>query len=302
MKKTATKKRAKKPRVFRSVDEVKKAYFPKKYAEDMKALNDKIDLMDSRLRTLKAWETMQDAMEESRLAPAEEWVPKVNEVMGCVNNQFAYICDSVNEDGWSINVSNSGGSLGQKSYKIFRKATGDEHAYRTCVDIVAERVASHKAKEEQRAKEAGWLKFDVLQEGDQCECTRAQLDELLVIAKEAGLVSTGVVFIPLQVPADDLVRNAVWEKGKLTYNDTPGNIPFAEFKRRLRGTIAKRAEDERAKEMAKKLEFGTRIEHQDDKGWRICIDKPCGSAGWLANKAGTDKLKWMKRHEFTVID
>lgn len=153
MSKTAKKKIAKKPRVFRSVDEVKKAYFPKKYAEDMKALNDKIDLLDSRLRTLNAWETMQDAMEEARSAPAEKWKPKANEVMGCVNNSFAYICDSVNEDGWSIEVSNSGGSLGQKSYKIFRKATGAEMTYQQCVDIVSERIASHKAKEEQRVRD-----------------------------------------------------------------------------------------------------------------------------------------------------
>ncbi len=42
----------------------------------VRALQSSVDMLDSRLRTLKAWETMQDAMEESRSAPAEEWKPK----------------------------------------------------------------------------------------------------------------------------------------------------------------------------------------------------------------------------------
>ncbi len=150
MSKTAKKKIAKKPRVFRSVDEVKKAYFPKKYAEDMKALNDKIDLLDSRLRTLNAWETMQNAMEEARSAPAEEWVPKAGDwvvvtgecgqggsrrfigVMGQIECEWP---NSFINPAWIVT-----GTESWFAKSSIRPATEAE-------------IASHKAKEEQRAKD-----------------------------------------------------------------------------------------------------------------------------------------------------
>jgi surface antigen len=77
---------------------------------------------------------------------------------------------------------------------------------------------------------------------------------------------------------------------------TPAEI--ADHKRKMQEAEKKAAEEAEA---AKPIAFGTRVEYQHDKGWMIAIDQPCGSAGWLANKSGTNKLQWMKRHEFTVL-
>ena len=57
---------------------------------------------------------------------------------------------------------------------------------------------------------------------------------------------------------------------------------------------------EKAKELAMPIAFGTKIEYQGDKGWKIAADLPCGGQ-WLATKAGTFKNEWLSRSSFTVI-
>ena len=93
------------PRIFHSVDEVNKAYFPKKYREDMKAIKDRLTTIENRaedqailieqhrsntvtaFRNNGALQEEQDkrltALEQAAKPtdppPAEKWVPEVGE-------------------------------------------------------------------------------------------------------------------------------------------------------------------------------------------------------------------------------
>ena len=136
MKETAKEKSAKKPRPERAT---------------LASLNRKVDLMDSRLRTLKAWETMQDAMEESRSAPAEEWKPKVGD---WANWRGRTECGP-----HQVEKVGSGKTLEMKDLPFLY----DWSEWTPCTPA---EIAAHKAKEEQRAKEAEWAKVSELMEGD----------------------------------------------------------------------------------------------------------------------------------------
>ena len=317
-KKTAPK-TPKKPRVFRSVDEVKKAYFPKKYAEDMKALNDKIDLMDSRLRTLNAWETMQDAMEESRSAPAEEWVPKAGDYV-----TPAIGMDTMDEpyrvhNPWEVGEVKEVGA--NALVKWPSKPVAHWYSYELNARIkpaTDAEIADHKAKEEQRALEAEWKKYDVLQVQDACHVAPHEAAELLCLAKPIkGLMRHDYS------PMPEWAKLATFDDGNcFGFGSVPDTydagkhwtiIPFAEFLRRLQGTIAKRAEEERAKELAKPLDYGTHVKLSSDVNtgapfkytWRVACPVENGRGQICLVSTPIDAVPTyvhLKRHEFTIID
>lgn len=93
------------PRIFHSVDEVNKAYFPKKYREDMKAIKDRLTTIENRAEdqailieqhrsnTVTAFRNngarqeeqdkrltaLEQAAKPTDPPPAEKWVPEVGE-------------------------------------------------------------------------------------------------------------------------------------------------------------------------------------------------------------------------------
>lgn len=300
MSKNTAPKKTKKPRVFRSVDEVKKAYFPKKYAEDMKALNDKIDLLGQRIDAMRHEQVA--LSQESRSAPAEEWPKAGDWVVALPVDQRAGSLGGALDIGSSpIQVKQIDTTL-SGSKRAVLVSTDPRPLHIDCRNFrpaTEAEIASHKAKEEQREREAEREKFDVLQPGDTISvATAAERDELLDLFKQAGYrIGVGGYSVATLM----LDPDPTWHCDVLS-TSSAGKLPFAEGKRRLQGTIAKRAEDERAKEMAKKLEFGTRVEYQGDRGWRIAIDAPHPTAGWLATKSGTTQCAWMKRDRFQILD
>lgn len=233
---------------------------------------------------------------ESRSAPAEEW-PKVGD--------------------WVV-VTGPAGIMGTDT---FRGKVGRIKRFETVHSVSAwyipevdawfdianirpatpAEIASHKAKEEQRAKEAEWAKYDVLQEGDACLTDKDQFAELVNLAKPLDCILEphwGSALIEYRKERD-------WRHG---YKPTPGQnlLPFAEFLRRLQGTIAKLREEERANEMAKVPEFGTRVKCHD-KEWNVACygpDPRHGNRYMLVRRDDKDGgiSTWPTRDQFTILD
>lgn len=112
----------------------------------VRALQSSVDMLDSRLRTLKAWETMQDAMEEARSAPAEEPLRAGDYVYLTRGHTFDAFHDTIVRVKWVYPNGSPGfdhpasATGGDATAGMWRRATPAE-------------IADHKAKEEQRAKE-----------------------------------------------------------------------------------------------------------------------------------------------------
>ncbi len=157
----------------------------------------------------------------------------------------------------------------------------------------SEEIAEHKRKEEES-------KVTELQEGDGCECSREESDELVALTKDAGLPS----FVSKGHPIP------LWWQGQLN-STTKGHftikqlLPFAEFKRRLLGTIARLKSEAEAKEMAMPLDFGTRVEFDDGREMRVACPWPSKLTGKysLVDKDGDGNPRFytVERHRFTVI-
>ncbi len=162
-------------------------------------------------------------------------------------------------------------------------------------------VASHKAKEEQRAKEAEWAKFDELQDGDACAATSEEQDKVIAMSKDAG-------FLKGYTSSYREPEGLTWKPD--TYPDSPlqfgihsSNVmPFTEWERRLRGTIAKRAEEERAKQLAKPLEMGMKVrtkEYGEGFYWFL-NDSPSDGFHRIILPGGN--VATVLRDQFTIID
>ena len=192
----------------------KKAKKPRPERVTLASLNRKVDLLDSRLRTLKAWETMQDAMEESRSAPAEEPLRAGDYVYLTRGHTFDAFHDTI------VRVKRVYPN-GSPDFDHPASATGGDATAVMWRRATPAEIASHKAKEEQRA-------------------------------------------------------------------------------------IAKRAEDGRAKELAKPLEFGTKVKlcgNHDTPGDYIALYIQADERGpkhKLVEPGGG--ITYRNRHEFQILD
>ncbi len=122
----------------------KKAKKPRPERVTLASLNRKVDMLDSRLRTLKAWETMQDAMEESRSAPAEEWTPKAGDLVVVSRMAERHFPENV---GKVMTIGSYNRELEWANIDGVNWHVNNLHP------ATSAEIASHKAKEEQRAKE-----------------------------------------------------------------------------------------------------------------------------------------------------
>ena len=224
---------------------------------------------------------------ESRSAPAETWVPKVGEYMFVRRHpepefkNTVQVCDGRGDHPGSFMIK---GTIYFALHQNIRPATPAE-------------IADHKAKEEQRAKEAEWAKFDELQDWDACILSVDLIKELKTMGLRTASETTFTRYDGVQWMFGNL--------GGYKHGFGPNkSLPEAEFLRRAKGTIAKRAKEERAKEIVKVPEFGTRVKC-DGREWRIASDGPDKGDHYLL--AGRDHIghytSWRRRRfEFTIID
>lgn len=256
---------------------------------DAAKTSDDGSLQDSVL-ALKVPELVKRAL-ESRSAPAEEW-PKDGDCVFITNHTHPEVIGTIQVVDGGVMRCGDVDTLKGHPFGVgrgnYRKPTEAE-------------VASHKAKEEQRAKEAGWAKFDELQVDD---CTEDPISE----EGAEELANLGLPHYRLGGYGNGYV-------GWCTDNKVPcimgvgslyvgQRLPEAEFLRRAKGTAAKRLEEERAKEMAKPLEFGTRVKHSGKGDCRIACFTADERQEWLLMPEGANAT-WSfksKRHEFTILD
>jgi len=138
--------------------------------------------------------------------------------------------------------------------------------------------------------------------GGACRVTEAEKKEIISIASDAGITE----------PSGYDLHRWLYYRPSLCVNITgsPGDpdpkwcdfreVPAKEWKRRLQGTIAARKKAAEEAELAKAIAFGTPVEYQDDKGWRIAADAP-HTGQWLITKKGTARLTWAFRKDFKVL-
>lgn len=228
-----------------------------------------------------------DAMSESRSAPAEEWVPKVGDLVVVVSNAYGKV---------------PVGDIGQVE-KI--DSDGDPWIKRCCFacsdlrPATEAEVSEYKAKEEQRAKEAEWAKYDVLQVDDYTEdpISEEGAEELANLGLphyRGGYGNSHVGWCE----ADE--RPCIMGVG---FRYIGQRLPEAEFLRRAKGTAAKRAEEERQKELAKPLTMGTPIKYRDREGLYLWSE---GMAACRLALKPTDQysaqIVIVKRDQFVVLD
>lgn len=219
------------------------------YAGSLVRVHRKLDDLSKRLTVL-----------ESRSAPAEAWVPKVGDWV-VITGGLAAREDGLGSITKVLELRDGIPWIKSSNFR-FGLCTRDnsrEFPIKTWRDAIRPatpaEIASHKAKEEQRAKEAGWAKFDVLHPGDGGFYTADQINKINNLLNAAGMNGWAqktrekwqVCWMP-EYTECPLQANSCEEK-----------LSFAEFLRRLQGTIAKRAEEERAKEMAKPVAFGALV-------------------------------------------
>ncbi len=157
-------------------------------------------------------------------------------------------------------------------------------------------------KYEEQVKAQEWAKVDELQDWDACECTKSE---------QADLWAMGSTFA-YHATSDSL--NLRWDpdygRTKLVKTSRPDQfspkhplnwIPVAEFRRRLEGTISKRKAQEQEAKIAK-LKFGTRVEYEDDRGWKVAMDKPTPDGLYVIVKEGHARMAWAKASQLTLID
>lgn len=51
-----------------------------------------------------------------------------------------------------------------------------------------------------------------------------------------------------------------------------------------------------------KLKFGTRVEYEDDRGWKVAMDKPTPDGLYVIVKEGHARMAWAKASQLTLID
>jgi hypothetical protein len=51
-----------------------------------------------------------------------------------------------------------------------------------------------------------------------------------------------------------------------------------------------------------KLKFGTRVEYEDDRGWKVAMDKPTPDGLYVIVKDGHARMAWAKDSQLTIID
>jgi len=157
-------------------------------------------------------------------------------------------------------------------------------------------------KYEEQVKAQEWAKVDELQDWDACECTKSE---------QADLWAMGSAFA---YHSNSNSLNLRWDpdygRTKLVKTSRPDQfspkhplnwIPVAEFRRRLEGTISKRKAQEQEAKIAK-LKFGTRVEYEDDRGWKVAMDKPTPDGSYVIVKEGHARMAWAKSSQLTLID
>jgi len=168
-------------------------------------------------------------------------------------------------------------------HRSFRSATSDEiEAY------------------EQKLKEAEWAKVTELQNRDTCATSALEFSELVTIAK--------------QDPACILEPN--WGSKRITYESNywihfthggkphsdDNDLPVAEFKRRLLGTIARLKAEAQAKEDAK-LVFGARVKlvHEPSAPVMRVLGMSKSDGYWDLYQEDLRQVGGWRRHEFTLL-
>jgi hypothetical protein len=51
-----------------------------------------------------------------------------------------------------------------------------------------------------------------------------------------------------------------------------------------------------------KLKFGVRVEYEDDRGWKVSMDKPTPDGLYVIVKEGHARMAWAKASQLTIID
>ena len=147
-------------------------------------------------------------------------------------------------------------------------------------------------KYEEQVKAQEWAKVDELQNGD---CfINSQLNR-------AAIHEQGLAIQSEHLSAAFDCLNWTGYEFVLHNNRLAEMKSTAELRRRLEGTIAKRkAQGQEAKKA--KLKFGTRVEYEDDRGWKVAMDKPTPDGLYVIVKDGHARMAWAKDSQLTLID
>ena len=147
---------------------------------------------------------------------------------------------------------------------------------------------------------------NINQMGATCHLTPAEfLSRAAVTAKEIGLVPVMEKWVPAPgewVRDESCIGKAVEvDRGLVSIDIGPKNV-WRLLKRVAKPTDAEVQQHLADQEAKNPVEFGTRVEYQDDKGWRVACNEADKHGWWVIVKPSTRSVCSAKRHEFTVID
>ena len=89
------------------------------------------------------------------------------------------------------------------------------------------------------------------------------------------------------------------------FNGDKWNFRIREVREPLPAEVQKYEEQVKAQEQeAKKakLKFGTRVEYEDDRGWKVAMDKPTPDGLYVIVKEGHARMAWAKDSQLNLID
>ena len=251
-----------------------------------------LGLVESRLTTLTAFETLMKVMEYPQPPkPVEKWVPKVGEAVVCDKSHqgegggIAWCgkamdnligvpmrVQAVNLSGWAY--------CGRSSFDItwLRPATSED-------------VVKHEAKSKPVEKWAPKV-------GDMVVCDKNQSVD------GGGIGWAGAMDKLVGVP---MLVKAVYNSGWAFCNDWNFNNAWLRpvTPEEITGYKAKAKAEADAKELAKPIVFGTRVRLKGGGGgvWKIGCDEPTGQGNWrVCPPTISFSTRIVARHEFTVLD
>lgn len=76
----------------------------------------------------------------------------------------------------------------------------------------------------------------------------------------------------------------------------------AEFLSRARVTAKKLGKAKEEEQKLALLTFGTRVEYEGDKGWKVAMDMPSPDGTYAIVKEGHARMGWTKASQLTIID
>lgn len=251
--------------------------------------DDKVDMLGHRLTKLESPAPPAEVKEEP--LKVGYWVAWAKDVEGVPHpptgvGKVLKVGRSAYSDQWFADVDLGKGVISYWAHNL-RKLSKSE-------------VSAHLKAEEERKQAEEWAKVGELQEGDACEWTDEQCEEIGAMAKAAGVLHDSWTGTDGRWPVAYTEGYGVHGGGdpKMYCYSI---ISFAEFKRRLLGTIKKIAEEARAKELAIPLEIcKTRVRYAGHEGVYLGphgtqheIGRPNGSGTWTVSVCDRDS--------FTVI-